>query len=235
MWRAGGAGIATSDSRILSNQSSRRRLFLLRDLDAVDQSRWVPVQNKDPDIEAVAVRYREALGRFGADPETVGVETAAARVKGSFVCERLVTALNRLLRAQKSAAVRAALQAIDPDPFRDRLNPKYAWPSNNLGLVLTNKGDFDGAIAACKQAIRLDPKLAEDLKGAHRYEAARSAALAGCDKGADATKRDDKDRARLRGQVLTWLRADLVLRRQASSEDSSQRRDTVRSGSTSSK
>ena len=53
-------------------------LALLRDLDAVDQFRWTSVENKFPDAAAVAMRTREALGRFGADPDAVSVDDAAA-------------------------------------------------------------------------------------------------------------------------------------------------------------
>ena len=42
-----------------------------------------------------------------------------------------------------------------------------------------------------------------------RYNAACTAALAGCGQGVDADKLDAKERARLRQQALDWLRADL--------------------------
>jgi serine/threonine-protein kinase len=57
------------------------------------------------------------------------------------------------------------------------------------------------------------PQLADDLKAGYRYNAARAAALAGCGKGEDASKLDDREKARLRNQALDWLRADLVLYR----------------------
>ncbi len=44
---------------------------------------------------------------------------------------------------------------------------------------------------------------------ASRFAVAVAAALAGCGKGEDAAKLDDKERTRLRQQALTWLRADL--------------------------
>jgi serine/threonine-protein kinase len=63
-------------------------------------------------------------------------------------------------------------------------------------------------------AFAADPKLADDLKAAHRYSAACCAALAGCGQGKDADTLDDKEKARLRRQALDWLKADLVLRAQ---------------------
>jgi eukaryotic-like serine/threonine-protein kinase len=59
------------------------------------------------------------------------------------------------------------------------------------------------------EAFAAEPKLADDLN-AHRYNAARAAALAGCGQGEDAAKLDDVERARLRRQALGWLRADLA-------------------------
>jgi Flp pilus assembly protein TadD len=95
-------------------------LAVLRKLDDIDKFRWTPVANKKfPKIDVLAPRYREALRHFRADPDTVGAEQAAARVAASAVREPLVAALDRLLWGQQSPAVRATLQVIDPDPFRD--------------------------------------------------------------------------------------------------------------------
>jgi eukaryotic-like serine/threonine-protein kinase len=60
-------------------------------------------------------------------------------------------------------------------------------------------------------AFTAQPKLAEDLRASHRYNAACSAALAAAGQGEDAGKLDDKERARLRKQALDWLRGDFVL------------------------
>jgi hypothetical protein len=65
-------------------------LAVLRDLDDVDQVRWTPVEGKYLESAGLARRYHEALGRFGAGPDAVGVEQAAARVSGSAVREQLV-------------------------------------------------------------------------------------------------------------------------------------------------
>jgi eukaryotic-like serine/threonine-protein kinase len=94
-------------------------LALLRDLDAVDKFRWTPVENKLPDAAAVATRTRDVLRRFGADPEATSADDAAARVSASALRARIVSALDRLLRQDKAAGVRAVLRNVDADPYRD--------------------------------------------------------------------------------------------------------------------
>ena len=58
-------------------------------------------------------------------------------------------------------------------------------------------------------AFHAQPKLADEMKLQHRYNAACAAALAGCGQGKDTDQLDDKERARLRRQAMDWLRADL--------------------------
>ncbi len=59
-------------------------------------------------------------------------------------------------------------------------------------------------------ALAADPKLGDNLQAGHRYNAACCAALAGTGRGKDDPAPDEATRARLRGQALTWLRADLA-------------------------
>jgi tetratricopeptide (TPR) repeat protein len=128
-------------------------LTVLRDLDAVDQFRWTRAGSNYPEVEVVAAGYREALGRFGADPDAVDAEAAAARMSGSVVRERLVAALDRLLRVQRSAAVRAALQALDADPFRDAVRDTVC--SNDLAAL--------AKLAARPEALQQPPGFAAFL------------------------------------------------------------------------
>jgi hypothetical protein len=58
-------------------------------------------------------------------------------------------------------------------------------------------------------AFAAQPRLADDMQAEHRYNAACCAALAAAGKGHGADKLDPKERARLRRQALSWLRADL--------------------------
>jgi hypothetical protein len=48
------------------------------------------------------------------------------------------------------------------------------------------------------------------LRVTHGYEAASGAALAGCGRGADTPRPDERERARLRALALGWLRDDLA-------------------------
>jgi hypothetical protein len=59
-------------------------------------------------------------------------------------------------------------------------------------------------------AFAAEPRLADDLRFQHRYNAACAAALASCGQGKDTAKLEDKERTRLRRQAVDWLRADLT-------------------------
>jgi serine/threonine protein kinase len=59
-------------------------------------------------------------------------------------------------------------------------------------------------------AFAEQPELAEDLQTQPRYHAACAAAHVDCGQGNDADQSDAKERGRLRGQALGWLRADLA-------------------------
>jgi tetratricopeptide (TPR) repeat protein len=54
------------------------------------------------------------------------------------------------------------------------------------------------------------PPLADDLEHSHRYNAACSAALAGCGRGEQAGRVDEDSRAPARRQALGWLNDDLA-------------------------
>jgi serine/threonine-protein kinase len=60
------------------------------------------------------------------------------------------------------------------------------------------------------EAFAEQPHLAQNLRASHRYNAACAAALAASSQGKDADTLTAQDRACLRRQALTWLRADLA-------------------------
>jgi tetratricopeptide (TPR) repeat protein len=68
---------------------------------------------------------------------------------------------------------------------------------------------FLAAVRLYRDAFARQPRLAH----AHRYIAARVAALAGCGPGKGTANLSEQERARLRQQALDWLHADLKARR----------------------
>jgi tetratricopeptide (TPR) repeat protein len=138
----GGAGDHAARTRRL-----RADLTALRTLDDVDQYRWTPVDTFPPGPKAVSARYAAALTATGANPDVVDPETAAARVAGSDVRDRLVDALDGMLVADRSSRVRAALRAADPDPFRDAVRDALAAgdAARTAGLAKRLTGPDGGA------------------------------------------------------------------------------------------
>jgi tetratricopeptide (TPR) repeat protein len=76
-------------------------------------------------------------------------------------------------------------------------------------------------------AFAAEPKLADDLRVPHRYNAACAAALAAAGQGEDAKDLDDKERARLRQQARDWLAADLALWTNQAGGDDAKVRDAA--------
>jgi hypothetical protein len=124
--------------------------------------------------------------------------------------------------------IRALAQAADKDPWRQRyrsavsaaklpdvLAGRAAPADNNERLAFLEVCRLQRRHAAVARlyadAFNADAKLADDLKAAHRYDAACFAALADAGQGTDADKLNDKERGQLRKQALEWLRADLTL------------------------
>jgi serine/threonine-protein kinase len=107
----------------------------------------------------------------------------------------------------------AAMDSKLPAFLKGEFQPKDAAERLGLAGVCKAKTLHHTASGLYAAAFAADPKLADNLKAGHRYNAACLAALAAAGQGEDAAKLDDKERTRLRQQALDWLRADLALRR----------------------
>jgi serine/threonine protein kinase/tetratricopeptide (TPR) repeat protein len=97
-----------------------------------------------------------------------------------------------------------------PAVLKGELKPRDGRERIEYADVAMLRKQFAAVARLYEQAFADEPALAESLELAHRYDAACYAALAGCGQGGDAGTLDDKERARLRGQALAWLRADLT-------------------------
>ena len=66
------------------------------------------------------------------------------------------------------------------------------------------------AVRLFADAFRSDPKLAEDLRTENRFNAAVAAAAAGCGQGQDVAGLEEREKAELRRQALSWLQSDMA-------------------------
>jgi tetratricopeptide (TPR) repeat protein len=80
------------------------------------------------------------------------------------------------------------------------------------------------------EAFAADPRLANDLRAGHRYDAACFAALAAAGQADDARQLPDKVVLMLRRQALRWLRADLALYALPVAREEAAARQAVRQG-----
>ena len=114
-------------------------------------------------------------------------------------------------RPKLALAERAAAR----EKLADFLYGRYKPTTNEERLGLTEVGQAKKrsheAARLYADAFAADPKLADELKSCHRYNAACFASLAAAGRGDDAADLDDAEKARLRKQALDWLRADLAL------------------------
>jgi len=103
------------------------------------------------------------------------------------------------------------------------LQGKYEPRDNTERLALLGVCRFKNrTVAAARlyvEAFATDSALADDLWTTHRYNAARSAAQAGCGRGDDTTGLTEPERKRWRDQAKEWLRADLRARVHAADSD----------------
>jgi serine/threonine-protein kinase len=105
------------------------------------------------------------------------------------------------------------LVALDqklPAVLKGEARPAGAAEQLGLADVCCLTKRYAAAARFYGNAFAADPKPADDLRAGHRYNAACCAALAAAGRDADTPKPDDKERTRLRGQALSWLRADLA-------------------------
>ncbi len=87
---------------------------------------------------------------------------------------------------------------------------KVTDPWLKLADAYAENGRNDKAAEYYRKALQADPKLGDDPQAQHRYHAARAAVLAAAGQGKDEPLLDDEARAKLRGQALDWLKAELT-------------------------
>jgi serine/threonine protein kinase len=133
-----------------------------------------------------------------------GLKARAAKVSAASIT-RLPEAADRVIGLYESWG-----KAEEAARWRARLAPSS--PAERLGFAQMSydRKRYVAAARLWSEAMKADPKLGEDRGAGHRYNAARAAVLAAAGKGVDEPPPDEAAKARLRGQALGWLQAELV-------------------------
>lgn len=141
-------------------------------------------------------------GRFGASLEAFrrGHELGSKEAGWRLPSGEWVRGAERL----------AALEARLPAFLKGEFQPTNLAERQGLAVVCQAKKYHAAAARLYADMFTAAPKLADDLKAAHRYHAACNAVRAGTGQGEDAVTLD-RECVRLRKQALDWLRADLGL------------------------
>ena len=139
-------------------------------------------------------RYTEALAELRKGHELGSKQPGWTQPSAQWVaeCEALV-----------------AIEARIPALLRGDDKPKDNAELLSLGQICHDTKRFAASARFWGEALAEDPKLGDDRKAQHRYNAACSAAMAGTGQGNDDPKPDDAARAKLRDQARDWLRAEL--------------------------
>jgi tetratricopeptide (TPR) repeat protein/tRNA A-37 threonylcarbamoyl transferase component Bud32 len=107
----------------------------------------------------------------------------------------------------KQAERLVQLEGQLPAFLRGDRKPRGGAERLELAEVCRHKQRFAAAVRFYREAFAEEPKW----EALHRYSAARVAVLAGCGRGQDAAQLKPEQKADLRRQALSWLRAALDL------------------------
>jgi tetratricopeptide (TPR) repeat protein/serine/threonine protein kinase len=116
-------------------------------------------------------------------------------------------ALGQLRRCERLVKLEAKLPAV----LSGQAQPAGPTEQLELAQLCRLKRRYATGVQFFADAFAARPELTADIKVGRRYNAACVAALAGCGRGEDEAELDAKEKTRLRGQALKWLRFDLAL------------------------
>jgi serine/threonine-protein kinase len=190
---------------------------------------WVAARNAlrlSPEDDA---RLSEAIDHYR---QAIRLEPGQARPYGAL--GQALLAKRRF--AEASAAIGRCLELLPPEEaklhenlerLRKRCRHLLALEGRLTAIVRgTDKPAADECLDAAElcfvgrhyataarlyaEALATTPKLTEDLRAGHRFNAARAAALAGCGRSDDAAGHGEPELKDLRRQAREWLRLDLA-------------------------
>ncbi len=163
-----------------------------------------------PDMASAHIKVGRNLQERGKLEEALSELRMAQKLVGTD-CPVAQEAANRVRSIERMIILAPRLPAI----LKGDETPKDATEGVEFARLCIVQGRHAGAARLYRDAFALDPKLADNLNAAHRYNAACNAALAGSGQGQDDPPPDESARATLRDQARDWLKADLTLQARA--------------------
>jgi serine/threonine protein kinase len=129
--------------------------------------------------------------------------------RGLDDAQGVAEAERELAKLRESDPTILALDGRLTSILKGQEQPKDNAERLQLAQRAYDKGLHASSAKLWGEAIDADPKVAEDRQAQHRYNAACSAALAGCGQGKDDPAPDEAAKTKLRELARVWLRAEL--------------------------
>ena len=146
------------------------------------------------------------LGRYDEAAETCLRARELAEAEGQP--KQAERAARELEWTQSQKALASRLPAILRGD--DRPRGRGTGELEGLRTVCYDRQFFASGARIFDDALKADPELADDPGNIFRLNAVTFAALAGSGRGVDDPAPDEAEKARLRAQALSWLRAEVV-------------------------
>ncbi len=157
--------------------------------------------------KALAANPNQPVYRQYMTNHLTGLIRAAVRLGRS---DEAALARRELAELAASDPAKAALDARLAAVLRGKESPKNAADRIALAFRANQKKLYASSAHLYTETLASDPKLAEDRKTRHRYNAACAAALAASGQSKDEPQPDAAAAATLRGKARDWLKAELA-------------------------
>jgi hypothetical protein len=112
-------------------------------------------------------------------------------------------------------AILAELEQRIPAMLRNEDRPTTQADRRRVAEICYRRKLYVGSVKFYDELLKNDPVLTDRPVNPDRYNAACSAALAGCGQGKDKPSPSDHEKARLRGRALEWMKVELEARKRS--------------------
>ncbi len=146
-----------------------------------------------------------ALRQFGDYAGSLA-ETRRAHELGSRQADWQLPSAEWVAEAERMVALAPRLEAV----FKGDDRPRDKAERLCFAQMAYDRRHFAAAARLWAEVVAADPVLEANRNAQHLYNAACAAALAAAGQGTDVPSADAAARARLRGQALGWLKAELA-------------------------